>query len=731
MKILMAAMGLDIGGAETHIVELTRSLSRMGHEVTVASNGGVYVPEIEAAGARHIVIPMHRRSPALMMKSLGLLKKAVRDTRPDVVHAHARIPAFLCGILQKRMGFPLVTTAHWVFAAGGAAGALTNWGDRTVAVSEDIKRYLMDSYGVPEERISVTINGIDTEKFSPAVSGEAIRREFGIAPETPVVAHVSRLDESRADAAAALIEAAPKIAGHFPGAVVLIAGGGDVFDKLRSRAEAVNAALGRSCVILTGPRTDVNAVCAAGDVFVGVSRAALEAMAAAKPVVIAGNEGTMGLFDETKLQTGIEGNFCCRGCPLLTKETLLEDVLKALSLPVNERQRLSAFGRRVVLEHYSVERMAKDALYAYREARAGGRVVLSGYYGYGNAGDEAILRALIASVRSISPKARITVLSRDARATEKSFGVEAVPRFSPVKVPRALRQCDLLVSGGGSLLQDNTSTRSLLYYLGILRLALRLGKRTFIYANGIGPVRREKNRARVRAAAERVDAVTLRDPDSLKELRDMGVAREDLTVTADPVFTLPEPDPERTRAILRENGVEGDYIAVSVRPYNKGGAGYFDDFAAVCDEAARRFGVTPLFVNMQGAVDAAVSESVRRRMREKSAVLAGDFTPEELMGVIGESRAVLSMRLHALIFAARCAVPALGFVYDPKVRSYLELLRQPSAGDGGIDRDAALEALAGLLERREEVTASLTALRDGLAEKAGANGELLRKLLDV
>ncbi len=107
MKILMATMGLDIGGAETHIVELAKELKAEGHDIVVASNGGVYVPEIVAAGIRHYQVPMHRRDAGCMLRSRKLLKEIIRTERPDVVHAHARIPAFLCGTLQHRMKFPL------------------------------------------------------------------------------------------------------------------------------------------------------------------------------------------------------------------------------------------------------------------------------------------------------------------------------------------------------------------------------------------------------------------------------------------------------------------------------------------------------------------------------------------------------------------------------------------------------------------------------------------------
>ena len=198
MKILMATMGLGIGGAETHIVELVKELKQEGHDVAIVSNGGVYVPEITAAGIRHYQAPMHRRNLGDMVRARKILREIIRKEDPDVVHAHARIPAFLCGGLCRRMGYPFVTTAHWVFDTRGLLRYLTDWGERTVAVSEDIKAYLIREYGLPPEHISVTINGIDTEKFSPAVSGERVIREFGLDRERPILSYVSRMDEDRA-----------------------------------------------------------------------------------------------------------------------------------------------------------------------------------------------------------------------------------------------------------------------------------------------------------------------------------------------------------------------------------------------------------------------------------------------------------------------------------------------------------------------------------------------------
>ena len=520
----MATMGLDIGGAETHIVELAKELKAEGHDVAIASNGGVYVPEIKAAGIRHYSVPMHRRNIGYMRRSRKLLKEIIQKEKPDVVHAHARIPAFLCGTLHATMHFPFVTTAHWVFETRGMLRYLTNWGQRTVAVSEDIKAYLMREYGVPEEHITVTVNGIDTNKFSPEVSRDRVMAELGLDPQKPVISYVSRMDEDRALVARQLVQVARDLDREVPGIQLIITGGGNVFDEIKAQADQVNADLGRTCVVMTGPRTDINEIVAAGDLFVGVSRSALEAMSAAKPVIVAGNEGYQGLFGPDKLEEAQAGNFCCRGLPMSTPERLREDVLAALALPPEKKAELGEYGRQVIFDFYSVRRMAGDCLKVYDQVRRRRyNVVMSGYYGFSNAGDDAILQSIQEGIVAASEDISITVLSNDPALTERLYGLDAVPRFQVWKVLRALRRCDALLSGGGSLLQDRTSTRSLLYYLSIIRLAERFHKPVMLYANGIGPVSKPANRRRVKKAVERAALVTLRDRSSAKELQDMGV----------------------------------------------------------------------------------------------------------------------------------------------------------------------------------------------------------------
>ena len=90
---------------------------------------------------------------------MDILQDVIKKEQPDVVHAHARIPGFLCGRLQRSMGFPFVTSCHGVYQVSGALRLLSNWGDRTLAVSEDIRDYLIHQYNIPPQHITLTING--------------------------------------------------------------------------------------------------------------------------------------------------------------------------------------------------------------------------------------------------------------------------------------------------------------------------------------------------------------------------------------------------------------------------------------------------------------------------------------------------------------------------------------------------------------------------------------------
>lgn len=359
-------MQLDIGGAETHVVELAKELKNRGYNIIVASNGGVYVGELEECGIKHYTVPLHNKKPSNVIAARKMLREIIINEKIDLVHSHARIPSFILGRLHRQMKFPFVTTAHWVFSTKMGLKYITNWGQRTIAVSEDIKKYLMDNYKIPEEHITVTINGIDTEKFSPDTDKTAAMREFDLKEDDNTIVYVSRMDEDRSLVAKQLIRVLPSLDGVIDSLKLIIVGGGNDFENVRTLADEANAKMGRCVISLAGPRTDINTLVAPAKLFVGVSRAALEAMAAAKPTIIAGNEGYIGLFTEDKLETAIQTNFCCRGCEQSTEALLSQEIGSFFGMWDEDTAKIGSFGRETIKRLYSVKKMADDNEKVYK-----------------------------------------------------------------------------------------------------------------------------------------------------------------------------------------------------------------------------------------------------------------------------------------------------------------------------------------------------------------------------
>lgn len=371
-NILLTLMGLEIGGAETHVVELAKGLKEEGFNVVVASNGGVYEKELAGFGIKHYKVPLHNKKPYSVFRSYKLLQEIIDEENIDLVHAHARIPAFICGILHKQKKFPFVTTAHWTFETKWGLKYITNWGQKTLVVSEDIKKYLVDNYNVNPKNIKVTINGINTEKFSPYINCSDIKEELNLKDGDAHIVYVSRLDSDRSYVAFQLIEIAGELANNLDNISIVIVGQGDKFNQLKRKAGQANEKLGRNIITMAGGRTDVNKFIALADLFIGVSRSALEAMAAGKPVILAGNEGYIGIFDESKLDSAVKSNFTCRGEKMPDTGTLKKDILKVLKeMDKSERVELGSFGKKIIKEKYSVEKMVEDNIQVYFELLKG------------------------------------------------------------------------------------------------------------------------------------------------------------------------------------------------------------------------------------------------------------------------------------------------------------------------------------------------------------------------
>lgn len=308
-------------------------------------------------------------------------------------------------------------------------------------------------------------------------------------------------------------------------------------------------------------------------------------------------------------------------------------------------------------------------------------IVISGYYGFANAGDEAMLAAMIEVLTDFEPNVKITVISGNPADTRSRHGVNAVYRLNYPEIVRALAKSDLLISGGGSLLQDVTSDRSLYYYLSIMMLAKKLGKPVMLYAQGIGPVRGSLARSAMRYIGNMVDLITVRDEGSQEELKRLKVAKPPVYVTADPVVAMHPVDRQIGRAILQKSGVEGGapLIGISVREW-KDWSHYKQVLGQTADLIAAEFGARVVYLPMQWPEDFSVAKKIAGRTKLPATVLTDQYTTSELLSLIGNFDMLISVRLHALIFAAVMHVPMIGLSYDPKIDRFLETIGERHVG---------------------------------------------------
>ncbi|MBQ0010914.1 MAG: polysaccharide pyruvyl transferase CsaB, partial [Ruminococcus sp.] len=711
-----ATMSMGIGGAETHIIELCRALKKAGEEPTVISAGGELLPELERSGIPHLTAPLDKKDPVSLARSERRLRRAIRDGGFSVVHAHARIPAFLCGRLQREFGFVFLTSAHYDFKVTPLLRKLTDWGEHTFAVSDDIRRYLLREYGVGEEHVTVTVNGIDTERFSPGEAPETVKKEMESGGQT--ILHVSRLEPYSAVLAHRLIEAAGTLCADRDVTVCLL-GDGTERPKLEKEAAAVNKKLGKDAVRLLGARPDVRDHLRACDVFIGPSRAALEAMACGKPLVLGGSEGYLGVFDGTTEERALATNLCCRGERLPDAAEIARDLATLLDVSEDERRRIGERNRAFVCERYSTDRMVRDHLAVYRalSPHAGKKThydaVLCGYFGYGNMGDAAVRCALTRGLRRRKPDASLCVLTATPEKTARQYGVDACYRFDLAGISRILKRSSVLVFGGGNLLQDSTSNASLWYYLHILSRAKVCKAKIAVYANGIGPVQDDRHLVKIGETLAMADSVSLRERHSFELVKALCPDKENVRLTFDPAL-LTEKSGKREIA-LRHGLLPLSYFVISPRAIDRFSEKKLVDTAR---EMTAQYGLTPVLVPMQRGED----EPVCRALSEKlpgSIVLEENFDFTGILDLLDDAAFVISARLHTLIYATSAACPMIGFSDDIKLSAYLSYI--------GVEEAAGRSLSAGITTP----TDTLIAMADTAMAKRGEIRSLLTSSLPI
>ena len=370
------------------------------------------------------------------------------------------------------------------------------------------------------------------------------------------------------------------------------------------------------------------------------------------------------------------------------------------------------------------------------------RVLVTGYYGFGNAGDEVILASLVQHLRALRPEIALTVTSATPARTASAYGVEAVQWNDAASVLDSIRSCDLVIIGGGGIFHDywgfdpnaifTDNHAGISFYTGPAILGALNGKPVMLYGVGIGPVFSGQGRLFTTLACEASVRVTVRDEASRQLLLQWGVPSDKVELTADPVFGLEAPvnaEPAEPR------------LGVALRNWNIGIHPSFweREVATALDRFVAETGVAVVFIPFQRLEseledDLAVARRVQARMsrKDRTTILEEPLTPEGLLAEIASCELMFGMRLHASVLAAVAHIPAVSLSYDPKVKHAMQRLELESFSVDlhELEAPSLARTLTGAWENRAVLKQQIASKLPEIAAESKRNAAIAIHLID-
>ena len=686
MRVIHLIGGGDTGGAKTHVLNLLKELNQYIDAKLFCFRKGDFSEDAAKMG-----IPIEVIESGNPIVGIRELKRRLEGEQVDIIHCHGARGNLMGNLIKKHLGAPVVTTVHSDYRLDylGRPVARLSYGTTNMVALRRVNFYIgvsdpmtdiLIERGFPANRIYTIYNGIDFKTPIHTVPKEEFLKSVGMKwePDDVIAGIAVRL--SPVKDVPTLLRAMKIATQQNPHLKLLIGGDGEDRQKL----EDMTKELGLSDkVCFAGWLNDVNSFYNAIDINLLTSisetfpysltegtrmhRATIASRVGGVPVLI--DDGVNGLI----FQPGNE-------------HQLAEHLLTLAGDP----ELRHTFGERIYKKasrEFSIDRMVEHQLEIYesilkRDARQkshqGKRdgTIICGAYGHGNAGDDAILKSIIQSVQQLDDTMPITVLAKNTQSIKKRYRVNSIYTFNIPKMFSAMRKSQLYINGGGTLIQNATSWRSLWYYLFTLRLAKMLGNKVDMYGCGIGPVTGAKNIHLVKRVLDRsVDTITLREQDSMGELESFGVKQPEILLSSDPALVLAPSSPVDVDAYCKRNGLEEGkrYICFMLRTWYG-----FDDkaaaFAACADQAYEKYGLIPVFLSLNIFHDSKAAQKVAQQMKAPYHILDEWAEPELLIGLLGRMEVVVSMRLHGLIFSSLSGVPVVGVSYDPKIGSFLKYL---------------------------------------------------------
>lgn len=333
-------------------------------------------------------------------------------------------------------------------------------------------------------------------------------------------------------------------------------------------------------------------------------------------------------------------------------------------------------------------------------------VVISGYYGFGNAGDESVLDGIVKLLKENSEN-DVVVLTSDIEYTKKNHPtVTPINRYNIPEIIKYLKKADLFISGGGSLLQNVTSNKSLLYYLSIIRLAQKFCHKTVIYSQGVGPIKGVKWLKHSMDIMSKVNYISVRDADSYNMLFNLGLMGE---LTTDPAYYC-DNNIEEAKNILEKYDLNGqNYVAISLRNY-KDNRWQYNLKRSLIEISDIYPNIKFLNIPFQ-APDDFIDLDIPNMISIKE-----NLSFRTVKTLISMSDFVIGVRLHSLIFASAASIPFITLNYDPKNLAQANKYGLYSTKIMEIDQALFVENFKKMYDNREKISEEMTEITNKQVE---------------
>lgn len=700
MKVMHIISGGDSGGAKTHLFALLDQLKLSCDVVVACFMKGVFYEEILQKDIETVLFEQKNRFD---LSVVSKIERFVSERKIEIIHVHGARANFIAMFLKRRLQVPIVTTMHsdylLDFDSFFKKLVFTNLNKISlrklnyfIAVSDNFKDMLIERNFNPN-RIYTVYNGMDYSSIPQNITSKeefAGKYNLDTSEDLIYVGIAARFDKVKG--LDVFIRGAKKAYEKNNNLRFLIAGEGAEEVNLKNLAKSLGM---ENIITFLGYVTDIygflnfidiNTLTSLNESF---PYSMLEGAGMKKPMVASKVGGIPQLVRE-----GITG--------YLFESEDYEEFSEKLIKISSDPSYVKSMGEEIyslATKEFSSKKLSCDHIKIYekiiKDFKCDKRYdfVLSGYYGFNNSGDDALLMALINDLTAEKEDVKIAVLSSNPMQTKIRYKVDAFKRMSPIVLYRLFKNSRVLLSGGGSLIQDETSSKSLWYYLFIISFAKRCSMRVMQIASGIGPVNGKFNQILAgKVLNKSVDRITLREEKSLKEIERLKISVP-VEVTADPALSLEGVDRESADKIFKDNNIPmGEYVCVALRDWKDVAEDFEENIASVLDHIHDKYQKNIVFVPMQYPADLGISKRIAKCMKNSSYIIEAPISIPETIGVIANSDLVVAMRLHSLVYAVSSSVGVIALKYDPKIDGFMEYFRQNLTCDvKALTKDALIE----------------------------------------